>query len=562
VCHDLGPAWAWVNSTPTVAFALLHPLHWLLYGFEIHLEIAMPACRRALFVRISCTALLWAAAIDPATDAEFARLSRYLPADANAVIVVNAASMYDSPLGKRENWRQRFAEASQATPMLVPPIAQACVLAAKLDFATLRPDWEAAVMTLSIDPTAADIVRRRGGTTDMIGNFEAAWINPKICVLKFAPRLVGVHTSASRQDMARWAARVSANSEANLSPYLQQAVSYADSVGTELILAVDLAGALSPAQIGAAVTGSSVLKGLPRDQVVALLASIQGVKFGVLVGEKLQGRLEFDFAQDASLLAPVAKPLILAAVSRAGGMLEEFNAWTPEAKEKSLAIKGELTLPGLRRMLSLIAIDAGAVDSGEALAAATSPAATVPPAPKGTSPGAAKPNPMAAASLRYFRAVDEYVQDSKRLNRADSLQQAVMWLENYARRIESLPTRSVDPDLIQFGNYVAQTFRSIVDQAYGVAQKAEEAAAGSGPTEYRIGLLPTARTVNWGGYRMREYAPYGYIQGSTQASEQSEQKTQDEIYKAVQEAQQTLSKLIADHETARSTLTQRYGVKF
>jgi hypothetical protein len=233
----------------------------------------------------------------------------------------------------------------------------------------------------------------------------------------------------------------------------------------------------------------------------------------------------------------------------------------PEAKEKSLAIQGELTLSGLRRILSLIAIDAGAVDSSQALAAAESPAVAVPPAPQGTSPGAAKQNPMAAASLRYFRALDEYVQDSKRLNRADSLQQAVMWLENYARRIESLRTKNVDRDLIQFGNYVAQTFRSIVDQAYGVAQKAHEAAAGSRPSEYRIGLLPTARTVNWGGYRMREYAPYVVIEGSME-SEQSVARTQDEIYKGIQQAQQSLSKLVADHETARSTLTQRYGVKF
>src|SRR5688572_30071009 len=101
----------------------------------------MSARRRALFVRMSCTALLSAAAIKSAAAAEFARLSKYLPADANAVIVVNAAAMYDSPIGQRENWRQRFAEASQATPLLVPPTAETCVLAAKLDFATMRPDW-------------------------------------------------------------------------------------------------------------------------------------------------------------------------------------------------------------------------------------------------------------------------------------------------------------------------------------------------------------------------------------------------------------------------------------
>ncbi len=513
--------------------------------------------------------IVWALAAtvasSPAHAAEFADLSRFLPSDANAIIVVNAEAMYESPLGKKENWRQKFQDASEATPLLLPPSAQHAVLASRLDFDTLRPDWEAAAMTLSIDPSIADIAKRRNGLADPVGSFDAAWLANRTSVLKFAPRTFGVLTPATRQEAARWAADVASPEIEPLSPYLQKALSYADSVGTELILAVDLEGALPTGTIRTRVIESVMLDSLPEDETVALLTSVQGVKLGVLVKDKLQGRLQIDFAGDTSSLASVAKPLIIAILGESGAMLDEFNDWTAEAKGNSLALSGELTADGMRRIFSMMAIDSTAVGQDAQTAAPESPtASTTPPAN-----GAAQPDPakaaMIRASQRYFRAVGNFVADAQRLNRANSLRQSVMWLENYARRIEAMPTRGVDPDLAQYGHYVAQTFRWVVDQAYGVEQKQEAIAATEGPSETRVGWIPTTRTVNWGGYRMREYAPYGWVQYNKQEQQQSadqRQKLEDAMYKMIEDARQTLTKLVAEHETIRSKLSQRYGVQF
>ncbi|MBA3481903.1 MAG: hypothetical protein H0T51_08825, partial [Pirellulales bacterium] len=308
-----------------------------------------------------------------------------------------------------------------------------------------------------------------------------------------------------------------------------------------------------------------MLDSLPEDETVALLTSVQGVKLGVLVKDKLQGRLQIDFAGDTSSLASVAKPLIIAILGESGAMLDEFNDWTAEAKGNSLALSGELTADGMRRIFSMMAIDSTAVGQDAQTAAPESPtASTTPPAN-----GAAQPDPakaaMIRASQRYFRAVGNFVADAQRLNRANSLRQSVMWLENYARRIEAMPTRGVDPDLAQYGHYVAQTFRWVVDQAYGVEQKQEAIAATEGPSETRVGWIPTTRTVNWGGYRMREYAPYGWVQYNKQEQQQSadqRQKLEDAMYKMIEDARQTLTKLVAEHETIRSKLSQRYGVQF
>lgn len=508
--------------------------------------------------QVPCSLFLSLVAMQSGKAAEFADLSRFLPSDANAMIVINAEAMYESPLGKRENWRQKFQDASESTPLLLPPTAQRCVLAARLDFDTLHPDWEAAAMTLSIDPSIADVAKRRNGSVDPVGDFEAAWLANRTAILKFAPRTFGVLTPATRQEASRWAADVASPEIEPLSPYLHKALSYADSVGTELILAVDLQGALPTGAIRTRVIDSVMLDALPESETVALLTSVQGVKLGVLIKDKLQGRLEIDFAGETESLAPVAKPLILSILGESGAMLDEFNDWTAEAKGNSLVLHGELTAEGMRRIFSLLAVDATAVGQEATTTAAT------PPASGTAQPDAAK-TAMIRASHRYFRAVGNFVADAQRLNRANSLRQQVMWLENYARRIEMMPTRGVDPDLAQYGQYVAQTFRWVVDQAYGVEQKQDAIAATEGPSETRVGWLPTFNTVNWGGYRMREYAPYGWVQNNKQEQQQSaaqRQQLEDAMYKMIEDARQTLTKLVADHETIRSKLTQRYGVQF
>lgn len=491
--------------------------------------------------------------------AEFTDLMRRLPEGGNAVVVVNAAKVFGSPLAQREGWQQKYADAFEATPLILPPTATQCVMGAKFDLDSILPEWQAAVMELAIDPTPADVAKRRGGTVDSLAGVDAVWLQGKACILKFGPRLFGVFVPATRQEASAWAAASKSPDSAQMSPYLMNAVGYADTVGTEVILAIDLRDAFRLEHVRAAVSKSELLKDVPAEQATAILASLQGVKLGVLVTDRLVGRLQFDFAEDPAVLAKVAKPLMLQLVGKAGAMLDEFNTWEPVVDGHSLALKGDLTNDGMRRLFSVLAIDAGAVDRDDAnTAPSSSPAAA--PAPE---PAAKQPSIEARASLRYFKGLSEYVDDAQRIGRANSFDQAEFWIENYARKVEMLPTRNVDPELVQYGKYVAQSFRAIVAQANGVAQKVD-ALDSSDPdiTSYHIGLLPTARTVNYGGYFMRQYAPYGYADFDPAAGEQKRQQTQEEVYQAVQSAKMTISQLAADQQTVRSKLTERYGLSF
>lgn len=494
------------------------------------------------------------AALATAHGQTFVQLSRRLPANANAAIVVNATAMYDSPLGKKENWRAKFADSAESSPLMLPPGTERAVLAAELDIASLRPQWEAAVMALSVDPTPQQIALRHGGQVDEIVGIPAVWLPPDICVVKFAPKLFGLLTEANSQEATRWLAAATDKTEAPLSAYLEQSVSYADTAGTQMILAVDLAGALRSDAIRAQVAASKLLDPLDEAATAKLFTGLHGVKFGVIVNDKLNGKLQLDFADDASSLSAIAKPLVLAIVGGAGAMLPEFNDWKAEAKGTSLSLEGELTPSGLRRIFSLLSIDASVVHEDA-------------PAPQASAPATKTPPPTeeeltAKASLRYFKAVDKYVEDSKNLNRADSIQQAALWLENFARRVDSLPKRNVDPDLIKFGAYTSQTFRYVVDQAYGIEDKLATMQEPQQPVTYQEGYVPTFQTVNWGGYYMRQYAPYYNATYDNNAYNQKVQKDADAVYKMRQEAQTTLAELQKNTETVRKNLTEKYKLTF
>ena len=52
-----------------------------------------------------------------ARDQSMSDLSNYLPRDANAVLVVDALALYESSLGRAENWREKYLDASESTTL-------------------------------------------------------------------------------------------------------------------------------------------------------------------------------------------------------------------------------------------------------------------------------------------------------------------------------------------------------------------------------------------------------------------------------------------------------------
>src|SRR5262245_41414696 len=90
--------------------------------------------------------LVFAVGTRPLCAGPFGELAKYLPDDSNAIVVVNAAAIYDSALGQKEGLRQKYADRFEAAPLILPPSANRCVIGADLDLQSMHTKWEAAAM--------------------------------------------------------------------------------------------------------------------------------------------------------------------------------------------------------------------------------------------------------------------------------------------------------------------------------------------------------------------------------------------------------------------------------
>ena len=120
---------------------------------------------------------------------------------------------------------------------------------------------------------------------------------------------------------------------------------------------------------------------------------------GARVIKRVYGVLKIDFDRDASVLADVAKPLLLEILGEAGASIDEFADWKVKVTGKRITLEGVLTQSGLRRLFSFLEIDSTAVDAPEAKAA--------------SSDDAMEPSVDAYTSLQYFQSVARYLNDLK-----------------------------------------------------------------------------------------------------------------------------------------------------
>ena len=105
--------------------------------------------------------------------------------------------------------------------------------------------------------------------------------------------------------------------------------------------------------------------------------------------------------------------------------------------------------------------------------------------------------------------VTKYLADIQRPSRNQrDFSKIALWVSNYAQKIERIPTEDVDSDLVAYAQQVAYRLRDAVANIHGTAQQAAQTASQiRDNSQVTFGAVPTWRRVNFGGFRMREYAP-------------------------------------------------------
>lgn len=492
-------------------------------------------------------AFLLVVASDFVEAATYDDLLQRIPDSANSLIMLDVEAMFGSDIAKTEKWKEAYADEYAATPLIVPPDAKRFVLGAELDLETMKPSWEAASMEMSVDVSAETISQKIGGVVDSISGSTVVWIRKGFCVASFSRRMVGLLSPTNRQNAGRWI-KDSGKSIENHSSYLKDAAQYAANGGPTIVMALDLKDLIRAEEIRAAVEDSGLFKPNEIDDATALLAGIRGMTFGVGVADQINGRLMLDFDADAQVLAEVVKPLILRILANVGAMVDDFNQWDSAVEGKRAAISGTLSPENMRRLFSMVALDSAMIQR--------EPESTV-----------AEPQGETARgfpTLRYFQTVLKYLEDIQRPSQGRrDFSKIALFISNYATRIEKIPTRGVDPDMLAYANQVAYHLRDAVANLHGTAQRASERTSQvRNNSTVSFGAVPTFRRVNFGGIRMREYAPMSLANVDIGAAEQKRGIASAAYKEGQATAAQVMEQIKAETAAIRQEMKSRYRLSF
>lgn len=422
--------------------------------------------------------------------AQFKDLARRVPDTANAIVIVNVDKVHQSPLAVREGWKDDHAKAFEAGLTVISPRASHFILASQIDFEFVHPLWEVFVADFDELRSMREIAEDHSGRVDTVQEAPVVVLPIDAYVVKLGPRTLGGITPGIRQNVARWVRECRSERSITLSPYLQEAVGYADEAGTEIIMALDLEDALLPDVVRERIKSSSTLAGsqVDVDRLTELICSVKGVMLGIRIGERFSGKIKVDFGLDASMMADYAKPMLLAVLADAGAKIDDFDYWEEDIDGKRISLEGYLSNSAFRRVLSLV--DAPTTPLRTAQLGQTTEIAT-------------KEEPKAQASLAYFKSVTSLLEDLRAEKRdAKTIAQIGLWLDNYARKIDRLPILYVDSELLDYGAYTSLQMRRAAGavKAIGIRSAAQEASIYGTHQAYS----------RYGGY----YGDYGYDWGS------------------------------------------------
>lgn len=390
------------------------------------------------------------------SNADFGDLLNYVPADANAVMVLNLEKMIDSPLGKEKKWKEKMSQESAERPLDLPPAAGRVVLASRIDLEYMKPLWEMAILEMKESPSMKDIANKEGGSVEEILGKESVRTSRDAYVVHLSREVFAVISPADRQKVTRWLREALKRSEPAISPFLQKRVGAADSSGTEIVIAVDLSDAVQSSSVSENLKNRESLAGqtVDLDVLTDTICGIKGAAIGVRIGEKAFGQVVVDFEKDVAIMSPFAKPLLLEALAQRGAMIEDFAEWEEKVSGNTVSLKGDMSDAALRQLSLLIDPPTPQMEAGAK--------------PAQVSPG--DTSAVAKATQNHFNAIKGCLKDLK-IDKRDmkTWGQLAAWMEKYAMRIARLPILNVDKEMITYGENVSYDLHGAAAALQGAA---------------------------------------------------------------------------------------------
>jgi hypothetical protein len=164
---------------------------------------------------------------------------------------------------------------------------------------------------------------------------------------------------------------------------------------------------------------------------------------------------------------------------------------------------------------------------------------------------------------RYFQSISSKLDDLNKSGNTHSLTAATLWITNYARSFELLPTTDVDPILVDHGEFVTRSLHEIVTVLFDAEQRVmgrQSEVTPAGGTQ--VTMLPTRR-INYGGYVYHQYAPLITQNLDLDAAiSQRDRIRNEEANAANQQARSIMARINEEHDRVRNEMSKKYGEPF
>jgi len=477
-----------------------------------------------------------------AADETVATLLPYLPESSNVVAVIRVDKVLNSLRGQAEGWAGKQQEKFLAGASSIPPQVGTIVIGMQV-----RPQTSELVSSIGLASIPQGVqlqsISEREGdaSVDTIGGHAAVQSKYNAFYVELSKTVLAIVSPAARQEASRYVRHVTSVARTQIP---EGYVGSAAQLDHHIVIAMDLVDLGNPVRIRKDLERLEGVAGKPavRDELLELIATAQGVRFCADVTDTTQATLSVDFEKQPGPSAIALQGMLLRIISDAGLHVSELDEATAAITGKSLV----LTMPkfsdaSLRLVLSLVTPSAPVPEV----------AATTSPAPRTSTPAV----PEATQSLRYFRTVNQALDDLKQANsRNRDPGKNATWYENIAKKIEKLPSRGVDPELLAYGAEMSQRLKALAASLRGVA----------------IEVNTVQKTIVWNskfdpGYtEANVWGGYGYRAPSVQYDSNLQQVRERQAEAVIRgEKDRTNAWLMIDEERQQvaTKVADRYGSK-
>jgi hypothetical protein len=493
-------------------------------------------------IKVLLSVALLASVSAPTFSAESAvELSRHLPSDANTVAVVRVASLLQTERAKQEGWAETAQQDFLTGASRIPPWVDTLVVGSLVRPAFQQEVWSTAVLELPASMTLDRLARIEDSRVETLSGIRAVNSRGQAWMIEIHQGLLGVRSPAMRQEAARWAQLASTGRTGELTGFLQQAI--ADPA--HIVLAIDLQDMADQERIRGFLEQSNLLPSDPieRLNLLRLLGGQQGVSLSVTIAATTTARIVLHFAEDPSGLESSLAAIFRQHVRDHQIWLDEFDNAKVATVGKTVQLTMELSDESLRRVVSLIASPSPAPRTQEVASAAEENVRS-------------RVTIEQNASRIYFRSVSQTIDDLSRVSRRGTdYERTATWHDNFARRIEQLPTVGVEPSLLEFGSRTADRFRALGASLRGQGVQVN---ADQKTLVYDVDYRPGWVSANWWG-------AVGYGEPSVKVSSNLKEVRERQAAAVKEGANQrsTIWKLIMDDRTDLEMLMRdKFGDSF